>query len=167
MSFMAKFLVEGPDAGASLARISAGDVDGAPETITYTQWLNERGLIEADLTVTKHDADSFMVVASDTAHGAALDWLNRHLHGEVTVTDVTAKLAQINLQGPLSRDVLAGLTDQDLSTAAFPFRTARVIPMVAGGGPARPGRRRVGGCGIRTATGLARGEDLPCPAEQA
>jgi glycine cleavage system aminomethyltransferase T/glycine/D-amino acid oxidase-like deaminating enzyme len=127
MSFMAKFLVEGPDAGASLARISAGDVDGAPETITYTQWLNERGLIEADLTVTKHDADSFMVVASDTAHGAALDWLNRHLHGEVTVTDVTAKLAQINLQGPLSRDVLAGLTDQDLSTAAFPFRTARVI----------------------------------------
>ena len=45
MSFMAKFLVEGPDAGASLARISAGAVDGAPETISYTQCLNERGLM--------------------------------------------------------------------------------------------------------------------------
>ena len=53
MSFMAKFRVEGADAGLVLERLSANAVDGETGVITYTQWLNERGLIEADLTVTK------------------------------------------------------------------------------------------------------------------
>ena len=74
---MAKFSVEGPGADALLDRVSAGAVDGDEGVITYTQWLNEGGLIEADLTVTKLAADRFLVVASDTAHGHALDWLRR------------------------------------------------------------------------------------------
>ena len=74
---MAKFSVEGPGAGALLDRVSAGAVDGDAGVITYTQWLNEGGLLEADLTVTKLAADRFLVVASDTAHGHALDWLRR------------------------------------------------------------------------------------------
>ena len=77
MSFMAKFSVEGAGAGALLDRVSAGAVDGDEGVITYTQWLNEDGLLEADLTVTKLAADRFLVVASDTAHGHALDWLRR------------------------------------------------------------------------------------------
>src|SRR5439155_19563468 len=68
MSFMSKFLVQGRDAGRCLERISANRVDGPPGVITYTQWLNEGGTIEADLTVTKLDDDRFWVVASDTAH---------------------------------------------------------------------------------------------------
>jgi glycine cleavage system aminomethyltransferase T len=51
-----------------LDRISANEVDGAAGVITYTQWLNEGGTLEADLTVTKLDDDRFWVVASDTAH---------------------------------------------------------------------------------------------------
>ena len=50
-----------------------------PGVITYTQWLNEGGTLEADLTVTKLDDDSFWVVASDTAHRHALTWMRRHL----------------------------------------------------------------------------------------
>jgi glycine cleavage system aminomethyltransferase T len=67
MSFMSKFLVQGHDAGRLLNRISANQVDGDPGMITYTQWLNERGTLEADLTVTKLDDERFWVVASDTA----------------------------------------------------------------------------------------------------
>ena len=68
MSFMAKFKVQGRDAGRLLDYISANTVNGEPGQITYTQWLNDEGKLEADLTVTKLADDDFLVVASDTAH---------------------------------------------------------------------------------------------------
>lgn len=130
MSFMAKLLVQGRDAGAVLERVSANRVDGEPGTITYTQWLNERGTIEADLTVTKLDDERFWVVASDTAHRHAETWLRRHAEGHhAFVTDVTSGWAQLNVQGPRSRELLQSLTSVDLSTDAFPFRTAREIDL--------------------------------------
>ncbi|MEO5854377.1 MAG: FAD-dependent oxidoreductase [Nocardioides sp.] len=128
MSFMAKFAVEGPGAGPLLDRVSAGAVDGPAGTITYTPWLHEAGTLEADLTVTKLASDRFLVVASDTAHGSALDWLRRSVSDDdVRITDVTAAHAQLALQGPRSREVLATLTDADLTTEAFGFRAAREV----------------------------------------
>ena len=73
MSFMSKFRVQGRDAGRVLDQLSANDVDGEPGVITYTQWLNDGGTLEADLTVTKLDDDRFWVVASDTAHRHVAD----------------------------------------------------------------------------------------------
>jgi glycine cleavage system aminomethyltransferase T/glycine/D-amino acid oxidase-like deaminating enzyme len=128
MSFMAKFSVTGPEAGAVLDQLSAGEVNGEPGWITYTQWLNDDGRIEADLTVSKLADDRFWVVASDTAHGHVAGMLGRAAQGrDVRVEDETAAYAQLNLQGPLSRDALGALTDADLSTAAWPFRGVREI----------------------------------------
>src|SRR3954447_17590690 len=128
MSFMAKFAVTGSDAGEVLDHLSAGDVNGDPGWITYTQWLNDDGRIEADLTVSKLADDTFWVVASDTAHGHVAAMLERAARGrDVRVTDVTRDFGQLNLQGPLSRDVLAKLTDTDLSTDTWPFRGVREV----------------------------------------
>ena len=131
MSFMAKFLVEGRDAGRVLNHVSANDVDRDAGTITYTQWLNDAGTVEADLTVTKLAADRFWVVASDTAHRHALTWLRRHADGardaRVGVTDVTSGWAQLNVQGPRSRELLAMVTSADVTNDAFPYRAAREI----------------------------------------
>jgi glycine cleavage system aminomethyltransferase T/glycine/D-amino acid oxidase-like deaminating enzyme len=130
MSFMSKFLVQGRDAGRELERISANRVNGEPGVITYTQWLNERGTIEADLTVTKLDDDRFWVVASDSAHRHAETWMRRQFgDAHAFVTDVTGAYAQINIQGPRSRAVLASVTSHDMSNDAFPFRTAREIDL--------------------------------------
>ena len=130
MSFMAKFAVTGPDAGALLDRLSANSVDGEPGRITYTQWLNGSGRIEADVTVTKRAANDFLVVATDTAHRHVLAWLHRHAgDARVSIADVTSGLAQITVQGPRSRDLLASVTSADLSHEAFPFRTAREIDL--------------------------------------
>jgi glycine cleavage system aminomethyltransferase T/glycine/D-amino acid oxidase-like deaminating enzyme len=128
MSFMSKFLVQGQDAGALLSRLSANAVDGPSGLITYTQWLNEGGTLEADLTVTKLDDERYWVVASDTAHRHAETWMRRHV-GErhAFVTDMTSGFAQLNVQGPRSRELLQSLTSADLSNEAFPFRTARSI----------------------------------------
>jgi len=129
MSFMAKFVVQGRDAGKMLNHISANNVDGPEGLITYTQWLNEGGTLEADLTVTKLADDSFWVVASDTAHRHVLTWMRRHTPDDAHawVTDVTSGYAQINVQGPRSRELLQSLTTADLSNEAFPFRAAREI----------------------------------------
>jgi 4-methylaminobutanoate oxidase (formaldehyde-forming) len=129
MSFMSKFLVQGRDAACLLNYISANDVDGDPGVITYTQWLNEGGTLEADLTVTKLDAERFWVVASDTAHRHAETWMRRHIatDAHAFVTDVTSAYAQINIQGPRSRELMQSVTSCDMSNEAFPFRGAREI----------------------------------------
>jgi 4-methylaminobutanoate oxidase (formaldehyde-forming) len=130
MSFMAKFLVQGTDAGARLNWISANDVDGECGIITYTQWLNELGRLEADLTVTKLADDRFWVVASDTAQRHVETHMKRHFEGHhAFVTDVTGAYAQINVQGPRSRELLAAITTADMSDEAFPFRAAREIDL--------------------------------------
>lgn len=129
MSFMAKFSVQGRDAAKVLERISANRVAEETGMITYTQWLNEGGTLEADLTVTKLDEDRFWVVASDTAHRHALTWLQRNTPEEAHcfATDVTGGYAQMNVQGPRSRELLQAVTSADLGNEVFPFRCAREI----------------------------------------
>jgi glycine cleavage system aminomethyltransferase T/glycine/D-amino acid oxidase-like deaminating enzyme len=129
MSFMAKFAVQGRDAGRALEWISAGKVNGTPNRVTYTQWLDAAGKLQADLTVTKLDDERFIVVASDTAHRHAETWMRRNFpeSAHAFVTDVTSAYAQINVQGPRSRALLQELTTTDLSDAAFAFRDAREI----------------------------------------
>jgi len=129
MSFMGKFLVQGRDAGSCLNRISGNQVDGAAGVITYTQWLNETGTLEADLTVTKLSHDKYLVVVTDTMVRHSETWLKRNIPqgAQAIVTDVTSAYGQLNVQGPNSRALLQKLTTTDLSNQAFPFRTAREI----------------------------------------
>jgi glycine cleavage system aminomethyltransferase T/glycine/D-amino acid oxidase-like deaminating enzyme len=130
MSFMSKFLVQGRDAGRELNQLSAADVDGEAGRITYTQWLNEDGKLEADLTVTKLADDRFWVVASDTAHRHVETRMRRRFAASgahAFATDVTGAYAQINIQGPRSRELMALVTDADMSNDAFVFRDAREI----------------------------------------
>ena len=129
MSFMGKFLVQGRDAGRCMNRISANNVDGAVGEITYTQWLNANGRLEADLTVTKLADDKFFVVVTDTMVRHAESWMKRNIPDDAHafVTDVTSGYAQLNVQGPRSRELLQKLTSVDLSNEAYPFRAAREI----------------------------------------
>ncbi|MGO9635380.1 MAG: GcvT family protein [Steroidobacteraceae bacterium] len=129
MSFMGKFLVQGRDAGRCLNHISGNDVDGADGVITYTQWLNGQGLLEADLTVTKLNEEKFLVVVTDTMVRHAETWMKRNIPegAHAFVTDVTSAYGQLNVQGPRSRDLLQMITTQNLSDRTFPFRSAREI----------------------------------------
>ena len=130
MSFMSKFLVQGRDAGRVLEWISANRVDGEAGQITYTQWLNAAGKLEADLTVTKLDDERYLVVASDTAHRHVEAHMRRHVgDAHAFVTDVTSAYAQLNVQGPRARELLQQVTSADLSNTAFPFRAAREIDL--------------------------------------
>ena len=131
MSAFGKFRVEGRDAEAVLQRVSANDIAVEPGRIVYTQWLNERGGIEADLTVTRLGEESFLVITAAAAVTRDLAWLKRHMPAEAhcTALDVTSGEACLAVMGPRSRDFLQSLTTADLSNAAFPFGTARTIEL--------------------------------------
>jgi 4-methylaminobutanoate oxidase (formaldehyde-forming) len=127
-SSFAKFRLEGPDALSTLQRLCANDVDVAPGRIVYTQMLNVRGGIEADLTVTRLAADAFVVVTAAASSTHDADWVRRHLgDARAVLTDVTSAFAVLGVMGPRSRTLLARVTDADLSNAAFPFGTSRDV----------------------------------------
>ncbi len=130
-SSFAKFLVEGPDAEKVLSQLSANDVAVAPGRVVYTQWLNERGGIEADLTVARLAEDSFLVVTSATSQTRDFHWLRTHIPQDVRVhtVDVTSAYAVIGVMGPQARTLLQRLTRDDLSDAAFPFGASREIDL--------------------------------------
>ena len=79
MSAMSKFLVQGRDARTLLNRLSCNDVDVAPGRVVYTAWVNAAGGFEADLTVTRLEAEKFMVVVGENAHGHTEMWMRRHI----------------------------------------------------------------------------------------
>ncbi len=128
-SSFCKFLVEGKDALKHLNRICANDIDVAKGKVVYTQWLNERGGIEADLTVTRLGERKFMVVSGSATQTRDLTWLRRNIPdgANCTVTDISSGLPMLSLMGPKSRALLRKLSGEDLSNAAFPFATSREI----------------------------------------
>jgi len=131
MTSFAKYLVEGRDAEAVLQKICANDVAVAPGKVVYTQWLNERGGIEADLTVTRLTESSYLVVTAAASARRDLAWLQGHIPAgaDVTVNDMTAGYAVLSVMGPNSRALLSRVTDADLSNEAFPFGTAQEIEL--------------------------------------
>jgi glycine cleavage system T protein len=130
-SSFAKFLLQGRDAEAVLNRVAANDMSGPVGKVVYTQWLNERGGIEADLTVTRIAEESFMVVTSFSSAVRDFNRLQRLIPGDAhaILTDVGSGMAMIGLMGPNSRDLLQSLTASDLSHEAFPFATSKEIEL--------------------------------------
>jgi 4-methylaminobutanoate oxidase (formaldehyde-forming) len=130
-SSFGKFLLEGPDAEAVLNQICANDVAVPVGKIVYTQWLNERGGIEADLTVTREAPDRYLVVTAAATQVRDLAWLRDHIptDSRAIATDVTSAHAVLGVMGPNSRALLATLTPADLSNEAFPFGTSQIIDL--------------------------------------
>ncbi len=129
LTHMSKLLVQGRDAEKVLNRICANNVAVPVGRIVYTQWLNERGTIEADLTVTRLAEDCYFLVLVDSIHRHVAGWLKQHIppDAHVFVTDVTSGYNIINIQGPKSRQLIGGLTTADLSNGAFPYLTMQEI----------------------------------------
>ena len=128
-SVMGKILVQGREAETYLNRICANNISVPVGTIVYTQWLNQRGLIEADLTVTRLAEDQFLILTGDQTVASAIRWLKANIPSDAHVfyTNITSAYSVLNIQGPKSRDFLSQITHADLSNQAFPFLTMQEI----------------------------------------
>ncbi len=124
----AKFLVQGRDACAVLNEICVNDVDVAADKLVYTQWCNERGGIEADLTVTRLDEHEFMVVTGSGPQIRDFSWLKRHIGDRFcTAADITSGMPMLSLMGPNSRALMEKLTGESFATEIQPFGTSREV----------------------------------------
>jgi 4-methylaminobutanoate oxidase (formaldehyde-forming) len=130
-SSFAKFRLEGIDALRILNRLCANEVDVPAGRIIYTQWLNERGGIEADLTITRLSETAYLIVSGAETETKDFNWLLRHIGpgARCVATNVTSACGVLSVMGPRSRELLQSLTPDDLSNAAFPFGTSRSIEL--------------------------------------
>jgi len=134
MTSFGKIEVQGPGALPLLERVACNQIDRPPGSVIYTQLLNGRGGIVADVTVTRLGDDRFRVVTGAGVVDSDLGWLRACVEPEdepVALRDASTELAVIGMWGPAARAVLDGATEDDVSAEAFPFRTARAL-VVAG-----------------------------------
>ena len=131
MTSFGKFLLQGVDAEKVLNRVSANNIAVAPGRVVYTQWLNDRGGIEADLTITRLTETSFLIVTAGASQVRDYHWLRGSILSSehAFLTDVTSAWAVISVMGPESRTLLQALTSADLSNEAFSFGNSCEIEM--------------------------------------
>ena len=125
----AKYEVRGKDAASALEWICANRVAREVGRLTYTQLLNSRGGIEADLTVARLAEDRFFIVTGTGFRTHDMTWIEEHLpsSASVSVVDVTEQFATLSLMGPMARKVLQAATQSDVSNQHFPFGHVREI----------------------------------------
>ncbi|WP_420431168.1 FAD-dependent oxidoreductase [Candidatus Poriferisocius sp.] len=129
LTAFAKFMVTGPDAAALLDRLSANRLPARDGGIRLVHMLTTRGGIESEMTITRLGEQRFYLNSAITAQWHDFDWLSSHIRPDekVTVEDVTDRTGILAVTGPLSRDLLAPLTDADLTNRAFPWLTSQQI----------------------------------------
>ncbi len=133
MSSFGKLRVEGRDAEAFLNHVCAADMSVPAGKIVYTQFLNARGGIEADVTVTRMSETAYLVVTPAATRLADETWLRRHLGDcNAVITDVTAAEGVLAMMGPKARQVLQAVSPNDFSNETNPFGTARQIELGMG-----------------------------------
>jgi len=131
-SSFSKLEVAGPGALAFLERMCANRIDRPVGTIVYTQLLNVRGGIEADLSVTRRDDERFLLVTGTAFGGHDRAWLAKHAprDGSVRIEDVTSAYACFCLWGPKVRDVVdldfPYMQSRELSLGNVPVIASRV-----------------------------------------
>ena len=128
MTSFGKIRIEGRDAETFLNYICGNDVAVAPGKIVYTQFLNARGGIEADVTVTRLSETSYIIVTPAATVQRELSWLNRHKEGhDVVAMDVTSGEGVLAIMGPNARKLLEKVSPHDWSGENHPFGAARDI----------------------------------------
>ena len=129
----AKFEITGPGALAAVQWLSVADMDKAVGTVTYTQLCNERGGIECDLTMTRLGEQHWYVVTGSAFGAHDMGWIrsNSPDDGSVQIRDLTSANAVVNLCGPMAREVLQAVCEDDVSNESFRYATARELTIGA------------------------------------
>jgi 4-methylaminobutanoate oxidase (formaldehyde-forming) len=152
MTSFTKFEISGPRACDFLQYLAVANVDKPVGGATYTQLCNERGGIEADVTLIRRAKDCFWLITGSALGIRDRHWIETNLEvfikqrdglwrsqGEnwtrqsapitnpVQIRDITSSMGVLNVQGPKARTILEKVCDDDLSHEGFPFMTARDV----------------------------------------
>ena len=122
----------------ALQNLCAADMDIGPGRSRYTVMLNDRGGIEADVTVMRLDENLFRIISQAATRYRDLKRIRQLLkdYPSVSIADVTSTESVIGIMGPQSRMLLERVTDEDCSGESFAFgahrrMTISGVPIVA------------------------------------
>jgi dimethylglycine dehydrogenase len=124
-----KHELAGPGAQGFLDRLVANKLPARTGRIVLAHALTPSGGAHSEFTITRIGPDRFYLISSGAAERYDNDLLAKHLpeDGSVTLDNITARYGVLVVVGPHARDVLAKLTDADISNEAFPWLTAQEI----------------------------------------
>ncbi len=128
-SSFCKYEISGPGALSFLNYISANNIDKPKGSVTYTQLCNDRGTVEADLTIARVDEEMFWIITGTSFGLHDSEWIKKYMpkNGSVIMREITSAYAMINVIGPKSRKLLEKISTDDLSNEAFGFSQCRDI----------------------------------------
>ena len=133
MSTFGKIRVEGKDAESFLNYLCGANLSVDIGKIVYTQFLNSKGGIEADVTVTRLSETTYLIVTPAATRLADETWLRRNQKDySVVITDVTAAEGVLALMGPASRALLNSVSPNNFENETNPFGTAQLIEIGMG-----------------------------------
>ena len=133
MSSFGKIRIEGRDATGFLNFVAAGQYDVEIGKIVYSQFLNNTGGIEADVTITRLSETAYLVVTPAATRLADQIWLSRNVGKfNVVITDVTAGEGVLAVMGPNSRKLLQMVSPNCFDNEVNPFGTAQEIEIGMG-----------------------------------
>ena len=133
MSSFGKIRIEGRDATGFLNFVAAGQYDVEIGKIVYSQFLNNTGGIEADVTITRLSETAYLVVTPAATRLADQIWLSRNVGNfNVVITDVTAGEGVLAVMGPNSRKLLQMVSPNCFDNEVNPFGTAQEIEIGMG-----------------------------------
>ena len=129
LTAFSKLDVHGPGAEAFLDRMVANKVPRKTGGIVLTHILNEKGTIEAEVTVSRVADDRFYLLFAGFHELRIMDWLNQHkLETEdAVIEDISNAYGCLVFSGPATRDILRQVTQAPLDNEAFPWLKARDI----------------------------------------
>ncbi|HWE09168.1 MAG TPA: FAD-dependent oxidoreductase, partial [Solirubrobacteraceae bacterium] len=129
LTAFAIFDVTGPDALDAVQRVAMRQMDVAVGRVVYTPVLTPSGGFKADLTIMRMADDVFRVVTGGAWGMSDLKWFRDHLPagGSVQIHDQTNAWTTLGLWGPRARDILSGVTSDDVSNEGFPFARWKTI----------------------------------------
>lgn len=133
MSSFGKIRIEGRDATKFLNFVAGGQYDVEIGKIVYSQFLNDAGGIEADVTITRLTESAYLVVTPAATRLADQIWLSRNIGDfNVVITDVTAGEGVLAIMGPSSRKLLQMVSPNSFDNDVNPFGTAQEIEIGMG-----------------------------------
>ena len=124
MGTLKRARVSGRGALGLLQQLTTNQLDRKPGYVTYTLMLDHQAGILSDVTVARLDQTTFQLGLNGQRD---IDWLRQHAPADVHISDITGATTCIGLWGPRARDVLSGLTHDDVSHAGFGFFRSREI----------------------------------------
>ncbi|MGH3443694.1 MAG: GcvT family protein [Nitriliruptorales bacterium] len=131
VSAFATFDAVGPGALDHLQRVAVAQMDRPVGRIMYTPILAPNGGFKSDLTVVRLGEDHFRIITGGADGGRDAKWFTDHLpaDGSAQLVDTTSAYGTVGVWGPRARDLVASVTDDDVSNEGFPFGRARHVTL--------------------------------------